>query len=102
MYARISAYDLKEHRSEGVRAFREALDAISECPGFTDGYYLLSCDGERAMTLTLWETRANMEASRVKASRVRSEAAEQTEGGVVSSEEFEVAVDLNRASATAG
>ena len=100
MHARISTYDLpEEHRSEGVRAFREALEAIAECPGFTDGYYLVSCDGERAMTLTLWDTRATMEASRVKASRVRSEAAGKTDGGVVSSEEFEVAVELSRPSA---
>jgi hypothetical protein len=37
-----------------------------------------------------------MEASRVKASRLRTEAARQADGGVISSEEFEIAVDLSK------
>jgi heme-degrading monooxygenase HmoA len=90
VYARISTYELPDHGDEAAEAFRVALGAISECPGFVDGYYLASCEGERVLTLTLWETRDQMEASRVKASRLRSEAAHQADGGVIATEEFRV------------
>jgi heme-degrading monooxygenase HmoA len=96
MFARTSIYELPEdRRDDGIAAFREALAEVGECPGFTGGYYLVSCDGARSKTVTFWETREAMEASRVKASRLRSEAAREVDGGVVSSEEFEVAVELS-------
>ena len=94
MFARASTYELSEdRREEATTLFREALAGISRCEGFQGGYFLISCDGERAMTMTFWDTRASMEASRVSASRLRSEAARQADGGVVSVEEFEVAVE---------
>jgi heme-degrading monooxygenase HmoA len=97
VFARISTYEVPdEKRDDGIRAFGDALREIRDAEGFTGGYYLVSCDGERAMTFTLWESRDAMEASRVTASRLRSEAARESDGGVVSSEEFEVAVDLTR------
>ncbi|MFN2469836.1 MAG: antibiotic biosynthesis monooxygenase [Gaiellaceae bacterium] len=102
MFVRTSTYDLPEDgRAEAVPAFRDAFAQIGECEGFRGGYFLVSCDGERAITFTLWESRAAMEASRVKASRLRSEAAREGDGGVVSVEEFEVAVDASVASSAA-
>ncbi|MBD0348151.1 MAG: antibiotic biosynthesis monooxygenase [Thermoleophilia bacterium] len=94
MFARTGVYEFPEEaRDETVQAFRDALDQISDCSGFRGGWFLLACDSDRALTLTLWETRDAMEASRVKASRLRSEAAGRAGGGVVSAEEFEVAVE---------
>ncbi len=90
MYARMSSYELPADTDEAASAFGDALAQVSECPGFVDGYYLVSCDEERVLTLTLWETRDEMEASRVKASRLRSDAARQLSIGVVSTEEFRV------------
>jgi heme-degrading monooxygenase HmoA len=90
VYARMSSYELPEDTDEAARAFGEALARVSECPGFVDGYYLVSCDEERVVTFTLWDTRVDMEASRVTASRVRSDAARQVNVGVVSTEEFRV------------
>ena len=91
MYARLSSYELPEERAdEAADAFGEALAAVSECPGFVDGYYLASCEGDRVLTFTLWDARDKMEASRVKASRLRTEAAHKVDGGIVSTEEFRV------------
>jgi heme-degrading monooxygenase HmoA len=91
VYARLSSYELPQEKAdEAARAFGDALAEVSECPGFVDGYYLVSCEGDRVMTFTLWDARDKMEASRVKASRLRSEAARTVEGGVVSTEEFRV------------
>jgi heme-degrading monooxygenase HmoA len=96
VFARISTYEVpEEKRDDGIRTFGDALREIGDAEGFAGGYYLVSCDGERAMTFTFWESRGAMEASRVTASRLRSEAARESDGGVVSSEEFEIAVDLS-------
>jgi heme-degrading monooxygenase HmoA len=95
MYARISTYELPEDmREDAGRVFAEALREVGEADGFAGGRFLISCDGERAMTVTTWESRHAMEATRVKASRLRSEAAHQVDAAVVSSEEFVIAVDL--------
>jgi heme-degrading monooxygenase HmoA len=100
MYARISTYEVpEEKRDDAVRAFGDALEEIRDAEGFAGGHFLVSCDGERAMTVTFWESRESMEASRVKASRLRTEAARQADGGVISSEEFEIAVDLSKSRA---
>jgi heme-degrading monooxygenase HmoA len=97
MFARMSVYEVPEDkRDDGIEAFRGALTEVAESPGFTGGFYFVSCDGERAMTLTMWDSRDAMETSRVNATRLRSEAARTAEGGVVSSEEFQVAFDLTQ------
>ena len=97
MFARASTYELPEdRRDEATLLFREALDGISRSEGFEGGYFLVSCDGDRAMTMTFWDSRASMESSRVTASRLRSDAARQADGGVVSVDEFEVTVDASR------
>jgi heme-degrading monooxygenase HmoA len=88
----LSSYELPEHMAhEAATAFGEALTQVADCPGFVNGYYLVSCESDRVLTFTLWATRDEMEASRVKASRLRTEAARRVEVGVVSTEEFRVA-----------
>ena len=97
MYARLSTYELPGSASrDAEEAFRGALRTIDECHGLADGMYLVSCDGDRAMTLTLWDSRAEMEASRVQATQARIDAAHQVEAAIVSTEEFEVAFALTR------
>ena len=94
MHARLSVYELPADRSaEATKSFGEALEQIREARGHQGAYFLLSCDSEKAIALTLWESRADMEASRVTASRVRSEAARVVDASVVAVEEYEVAVD---------
>lgn len=97
MYARLSTYELPDDATrEAEEAFRDALRAIDECSGLADGMYLVSCDGGRAMTLTLWDSRAEMEASRVQATHVRIDAARTVAAAIVSTEEFEVSFALSR------
>ena len=97
MYARLSTYELPDDvQSDAEGAFRGALRKIDECSGLAEGMYLVSCDGGRAITLTLWDSRAEMEASRVTATRVRIDAAHEVDAGIVSTEEFEVSFALSR------
>jgi hypothetical protein len=101
VYARLSTYELPDDAGrDAEQAFRGALRAIDECNGLADAMYLVSCDGGRALTLTRGDSRAEMEASRVRATRVRIDAAHQVDAAVVSTEEFEVAFAISRDFAT--
>jgi len=94
MFARVTVYELPGDRmDEAVESFRFAFDQITRLDGFCDGYFLVCADEDRATAFTRWETRAAMEASRVTASRVRTDAARSVDGCVVSAHEYEVAID---------
>ena len=94
MFARVTVYELPGDRiDEAVESFHAAFDQIMTLGGFRDGYFLVAPDEDLATAITLWETRAAMEASRVTASRVRTNAARSVDGCVVSAHEYEVAID---------
>ena len=62
MYARLSTYELAgDSNGEAEQAFRGALRRIDECSGLAEGMYLVS-HGPCAITLTLWDSRGEMEA----------------------------------------
>ena len=92
MFARLSIYELPEDRArEATQAFEGALEAIAASRGFSGSYFLVNQEG-KAVALTLWEDDAAMEASRVVATRLRSDAVRSVDGDVVSVEEFAVAL----------
>jgi heme-degrading monooxygenase HmoA len=93
MFARVSTYDVPGERAEdAIRGFRDAIDRIRASDGFLEAFFLVDRDGNQAMTITLWESAHAMEASRVAASRARTEAARAADGEVRSSSEFVVAI----------
>jgi heme-degrading monooxygenase HmoA len=96
VYARVAVYELPRSRvDEGVLTFRDAAEGIRGLNGLTDVFFLVSHESGRAVTVTLWETAADMAASRVRATGARSRAARDVAGGVTSVEEFEVAFHLD-------
>jgi heme-degrading monooxygenase HmoA len=95
MFVRVSVYEIPGHRmDEAVKGFREALDEIRDM-GLQEAYVLVSPESDRLLTLTFWERAEDMESSRLKASRLRSEAAKVVDGGVQSVTEYEVAAHEN-------
>ena len=93
MFARVSIYEVStEHVGGAAQAFGEAIDEIRGLTGLAGAYLLVNNENGRTMTMTLWDSRAAMEASRVTASRLRTEAARALDASVVSTEEYEVAV----------
>ena len=91
MFARVTTYDVPLERiSEATAAFQPALDQIRSMPGLIGAHLLVSVDSGRVLTMTLWESRQAMEASRVAASRLRSDAVRPIEGSVLSTDEYEV------------
>jgi heme-degrading monooxygenase HmoA len=91
MFARVSIYDIPQDRKGEAQAnFSSALARIRETEGNLNAHFLLGCDSDRGITITFWESRQTMAASRTKASGLRSDAASSVGGDVVSVEEFEV------------
>ena len=97
MHARVSTYDLSPDKlDEGIRGFREATDRIRELEGIEEIFLLIDRENGQAVTITLWEDANTMTASRVAASRARSDAARVADGEVRSSCEYEVVIREGR------
>jgi len=80
--------------AEAVEAFREAASQLASLDGLQGGYVLTDEEEGVVMTITLWESRAAMDASEVRAARLRQEAAKQADGEVTSVQCLEVAVEI--------
>jgi heme-degrading monooxygenase HmoA len=94
MFARLSMYQIPpERKGEAQANFEGAVGQIREVEGLEKAIFMLGCDSDRAVTITFWESHAAMSASRVMASRLRSDAASSVDGDVLSVEEFEVISD---------
>ena len=93
MFARVTTYELEADRaSEAVDAFAPAIENIKALDGLVDAYFLVECGGDRALSMTIWESQDAMERSRVAASRARIEAAGAVDVEVLSTYEFEVGI----------
>jgi heme-degrading monooxygenase HmoA len=93
MFARVAIYEIPGHRvKEAVGSYRAAVEQISDMGGLIDVYVLVSPESDRALTMSLWDSQADMEASRIKASRLRSDAATVVDGSVQSVVEYEVEI----------
>jgi heme-degrading monooxygenase HmoA len=92
MFARVAVYEVPGHRvDEAVKSFGEAISQIPQS-GLEEVFVLVSPESDRAMTITLWDKEDAMEASRITASRLRSDAAKAVDGSVQSVVEYEVAI----------
>lgn len=95
MFARLVRYQVDPERcDEALAAFEEAAKEIGNIDGITGGYVMVDGDTGRIITLTLWEDRAKLEASEVRASRLRQEALQSVEGDIESVERLRVAAGI--------
>jgi heme-degrading monooxygenase HmoA len=91
LFARVSVYNIPAARmEEALDQFRAALAQISEREGFSEAFFFVAPDDDRATATTLWTSRRALEASRAEASNLRTKAAHAVEGSVVSAIEYEV------------
>jgi heme-degrading monooxygenase HmoA len=97
VHARVSTYELSLDKLEdGIRGFREAIDRIRQLEGNQEVFLLVDRENGEAVTITLWDDAQAMTASRVAASRARSDAARTADGEVKSSCEYEVVIREGR------
>ena len=93
MFARLTTYELEEGRaSDSIPAFAPAIERIRILDGLVDAFYLVERDGQRAMTMTIWDSVEAMERSRVAASTARTDAAREAGAEVTSTYEFEIGI----------
>jgi heme-degrading monooxygenase HmoA len=95
VYARIVRYSVDPERcDEALAAFEEAARQIGDIEGITGGYVMADGDSGRIVTVTLWEDQAKLEASEVRASRLRQEALRSVAGDVESVERLKVVTGI--------
>ena len=95
MFARVSVYEIADGRmDDAVKSFGSAFEEIRKLDGFSDAFFLVSNEDDRATTMTLWTSRGALEASRTAGSRLRTAAARSVDGAVVSAQEYEVALHI--------
>jgi heme-degrading monooxygenase HmoA len=93
MYARVTTYELDEQAGDATAAFEAAIERIRALPGLVDASFLIEREqGARALTITTWATLEAMEASRVAATRARSDAAREVSAEVTTTCEYAVRV----------
>ena len=95
MFARVVRYTVDPERcDEALAQLEEAAKQIGDIDGITGGYVMADGDAGRIMTVTLWEDRAKMEASEVRASRLRQEALRSVEGDIESVESLRITTGI--------
>jgi heme-degrading monooxygenase HmoA len=96
VFARVVRYRVPDGRlDDAVEAFRGPAAQLSELEGNQGGYVLVDDENSTALTVTFWESRAAMEASEVRASRLRQEAMQTVEGAVEAVDRCGVAIDFS-------
>jgi hypothetical protein len=93
VHARVSIYELAVDKlDEGIESFREAIDRIRALDGLHEAMFLVDRENGQAVTITVWNGAHAMEASRVAASRARSDAARVADGEIKSTYEYEIVI----------
>ncbi len=91
MYARVSNYETPLQRlDDAVQAFEHVVNEIRESPGLHAAYVLMDKVTGRTVTISLWDNRQSMEASRVDASILRHDAVQKLGGVQLSVDEYDV------------
>ena len=89
MFARVSSYQGEIDRL--LEGFRRTAEPLMQLEGFARAYFLTDSAAGRAMTVTLWESQAAMEASAEWASKAREHAAHDSNATIESVGSYEVA-----------
>ncbi|MET7617665.1 hypothetical protein [Streptomyces sp. NPDC005408] len=92
MFVRLSTYQGSPVPAEGdlTANWEAVLKEVQQVPGFRGVYYLVDRASGKAKSLTLWDDEQSMQASEVRATRLREQVAQREGQRVVSVERFEV------------
>ncbi|HEU6443922.1 MAG TPA: antibiotic biosynthesis monooxygenase [Gaiellaceae bacterium] len=97
MFARVARYKIPEENLDAaIGAFEQAVEELRDIGGNEGGYLLVDRDNSTAITLTFWTDRTALEASEVRASRLRSQAVGPHGGEIQAVDRCEVALDFSR------
>jgi heme-degrading monooxygenase HmoA len=94
MHARVSSYEGDVDRL--IEGFRRQADLVRRLDGFARAYLLVDRAGGTAMTVTLWESEAALDASASRAAHLREEATETAGATIGSVGSYELALEVER------
>jgi heme-degrading monooxygenase HmoA len=95
VHARLARYAIEPDRiDDALAAFRDAGRELAELEGYKGGHVLVDSDDGTLITLTLWENRAAVDKSDVRAASLRQRALRTVDGEVQSVTCYEVPFDL--------
>ena len=95
MYARLVRYAIEPEKiDDALGAFQQAGRELADLQGFKGGHVLVDHDDGTLLTLGLWEDRAALDRSEVRAASLRQAALRSVEGEVQSVTCYEVPFDL--------
>ena len=95
MHARVARYAIEPDRlDDALEGFREAGRELADLEGFRGGHVLIDHEDGTLITLTLWENRAAVDASDVRAASLRQRALKTVDGEVQSVTCYEVPFPL--------
>ena len=96
MFSRVARYQIPEENLDAaIGAFEQAMNELREIEGCEGGYLLVDRDNSTAISVTFWADRTSLEASEVRASRLRSQAVGPYGGEIQAVDRCEVAFDLS-------
>ena len=92
MFARVSTFQgTQDQTAESIRVAREQILPVARLQdGFKGIFILFDRESGRSLSITLWETAEDMQASEEAALRARTESAEAAGDVVVGVERYEV------------
>jgi heme-degrading monooxygenase HmoA len=95
MYARVSFYDMGDaSRDDAAGAFENTRSAVEQMEGNHGAMLLVSPNGDKAITITLWESEQALRATEEQANRTREQAAGGAGMTIRSVEPYEVVLDF--------
>jgi Antibiotic biosynthesis monooxygenase len=95
VHARVARYAVEPDKIvDALDGFREAGRELGALEGFKGGHVLVDYDEGTLITFTLWEDRAALDRSEVRAASLRQRALRNVDGEVQSVTCYEVPVDL--------
>ena len=95
MHARVARYAIEPDKIvDALDGFRDAGRELADLEGFKGGHVLVDYDEGTLITLTLWENRAAIDRSDVRAASLRQRAIRSVDGEVQSVTCYEVPFEL--------
>jgi heme-degrading monooxygenase HmoA len=92
MFARVSTFQgTPEGVEQSLTRAPDVLERAEALAGFKGLYYLVDRESGKAMSVTLWESESDLQASVEAANQIRSEEAAADSSEILAVEHFEVA-----------
>ena len=93
MFARVATYRGGD-ADQILEGFESVTDDFEQLDGLSHAYVLVDRSGDKAMSITVWETEEALTASAAKADEIRKQGAAAGGGSIESVEHYEIGLTI--------